>query len=267
MSDFTTTNLSLFLFTDNKSFSVKREDALQTQTDKIKFWSEQRLEINNPDYLLKSFQLTEIINESEKEKMYILRNIGMNQNDLIEIMNVDADKLKFTNNGSQKNYEIELQFVNENGFKRFLNSSVNLPVTSNHTVLPNWNDITNTELMILVDDGNDGTIDDTLHLENEVTGMGEDQGSLIPTEYRLEQNYPNPFNNSTVIRYAIPKEGLVTLKVYNVIGEEVTTIVTEIKQAGNYQVTFNSDKLTSGVYLYKLTSGGFTETKKMVLLK
>ena len=85
--------------------------------------------------------------------------------------------------------------------------------------------------------------------------------------YHMAQNYPNPFNNSTVIRYSIPNEGMVTLKVYSIIGEEVAKVVNETKQTGIYEVTFSSENLTSGVYLYKLTSGGFTETKKMILLK
>jgi hypothetical protein len=191
----------------------------------------------------------------------------MNQNDLFEMKSIDEDKLKITNTGSPKNYEVELQAVSENGFGRFLSRGVNLPATSNHTILPDWADITNTNLTILVDIGNDGTIDDTLNLENEVTGIGDDQGSLIPTEYRLEQNYPNPFNNSTVIKYSIPKERIVSLKIYNVIGEEIAVLVNETKQAGNYEVVFKTDKLTSGIYLYTLTSGSFVQTRKMILLK
>jgi hypothetical protein len=97
--------------------------------------------------------------------------------------------------------------------------------------------------------------------------LGIKQEIINPKDFLLSQNFPNPFNNSTVIRYSIPKEGLVTLKVYNMLGEKVTTLVNEQKEAGNYQATFNSDQLTSGVYLYKLTSGGFTQTKKMILLK
>jgi photosystem II stability/assembly factor-like uncharacterized protein len=89
----------------------------------------------------------------------------------------------------------------------------------------------------------------------------------LPSDYSLAQNYPNPFNPTTTVRYSIPKEGLVTLKVYNVIGEEVAGLVNEIKQAGNYNLTFDAVNLSSGVYLYKLQAGSFVETKKMVLLK
>ncbi len=90
---------------------------------------------------------------------------------------------------------------------------------------------------------------------------------LIPDEYRLEQNYPNPFNNSTVIKYSIPQEGLVTLKIYNAIGEEVATLVNEIKQTGNYASTLDAANLTSGIYFYRIQARDFIETKKMILLK
>jgi photosystem II stability/assembly factor-like uncharacterized protein len=88
-----------------------------------------------------------------------------------------------------------------------------------------------------------------------------------PTSFYLEQNYPNPFNNTTIIRYSIPKEGIVTIRIYNILGEEVTTLVNEQKEAGNYQATFNSDQFTSGVYFYQIKAGEFTQTKKMILLK
>jgi len=95
----------------------------------------------------------------------------------------------------------------------------------------------------------------------------DDREDNIPHEYKVEQNYPNPFNPSTTIRYSIPKEGLVTLKIYNTLGEEIQTLVNEIKQTGNYDITFDAENLSSGVYLYRLSAGNFTENKKMILLK
>ena len=89
----------------------------------------------------------------------------------------------------------------------------------------------------------------------------------LPTQFSLEQNYPNPFNPTTTIKFSIPNEGLVTLKIYNVIGEEVATLVKDIKKAGNYELIFGANNLSSGVYLYKLSAGSFVETKKMLLLK
>ncbi len=89
----------------------------------------------------------------------------------------------------------------------------------------------------------------------------------LPLEFALHQNFPNPFNNSTVINYSISQEGIVSLTVYNIIGEEVTELVNDLKQTGNYKVSFDATSLPSGIYFYKLQAGSFIETKKMVLLK
>ena len=102
-------------------------------------------------------------------------------------------------------------------------------------------------------------------LENLVTSTGEKV--LAPLEFALEQNYPNPFNPSTTIRYSIRENSLVTLKIYDILGNEVATLVREVKPAGIYSVNFNSGSLSSGIYFYKLNAGNFTETKKMIFLK
>jgi len=88
-----------------------------------------------------------------------------------------------------------------------------------------------------------------------------------PTNFFLSQNYPNPFNPTTTINYSVPKSGFVTIKVYDVLGREVTTLVIENKPIGNYSVQFNAAKLTSGVYYYRIQAGDFVQTKKLILLK
>jgi photosystem II stability/assembly factor-like uncharacterized protein len=85
--------------------------------------------------------------------------------------------------------------------------------------------------------------------------------------FELTNCYPNPFNPSTTIKYSIPKLSFVTIKIYDVLGSEVATLVNEEKPTGNYELTWNAANLSSGVYLYKLTSAGFVQTKKMILLK
>lgn len=93
------------------------------------------------------------------------------------------------------------------------------------------------------------------------------EDNSIPTEFKLDQNYPNPFNPSTTISYQLPATGFVTLKVYNVLGEEVAELVNENKPAGNYSVNFNATELASGMYIYKISAGNFIQTKKMILMK
>ncbi len=105
------------------------------------------------------------------------------------------------------------------------------------------------------------------------TGVSNDEETVH--QFSLEQNYPNPFNPSTKIKYNIPsviaseakQSQLVTLKVYDVLGNEVATLVNEEKAAGSYEVEYRADRLTSGIYFYKLQTGNFVETKKMLLLK
>lgn len=88
-----------------------------------------------------------------------------------------------------------------------------------------------------------------------------------PTDYSLMQNYPNPFNPTTTFSYSIPMNGFVTLKVYDILGIEVNELVNEVKEAGNYSVTFDASGLPSGIYFYTLTSGNYMATKKLILLK
>ncbi len=96
---------------------------------------------------------------------------------------------------------------------------------------------------------------------------GVEQEPSVPKVYSLDQNYPNPFNPSTTIKYELPKAGLVTLKVYDILGREVASLVNEKQAAGKYSVEFNADRLASGVYIYRIHAGDFVSVKKLMLLK
>jgi hypothetical protein len=113
---------------------------------------------------------------------------------------------------------------------------------------------------------------------NVITGIDKFVGSKTPSEFSLSQNYPNPFNPTTIINYEIPEqfegavtlggsEKSVTLKVFDVLGREVNTLVNKPRSAGKYSVSFDASNLSSGIYYYQLTLGEFIKTKKMVLLK
>jgi photosystem II stability/assembly factor-like uncharacterized protein len=95
----------------------------------------------------------------------------------------------------------------------------------------------------------------------------EGPSAFLPTDYLLMQNYPNPFNPSTTIEFALTYAGFVTLKVYNVLGEEVATLIAGDQAAGTFKATWNASGLPSGVYFYRLTAGEYVQTKKAVLMK
>jgi len=99
----------------------------------------------------------------------------------------------------------------------------------------------------------------------QITSVGENE--VLPSHFVLNQNYPNPFNPSTTISFSIPNEELISLKVFNSLGEEVAELIDETKPAGNYSVSFDASKLTSGIYFYKISAGTFTQTRKMILVK
>lgn len=103
-----------------------------------------------------------------------------------------------------------------------------------------------------------------------VTGIPvgvEDQKYYAPSEFVLEQNYPNPFNPSTTIRFEIPEDSRITLKIFNILGEEVRTLVDADLKAGQHEYQFNSTNLASGIYFFSIRTDSFTQTKKMVLIR
>jgi hypothetical protein len=114
--------------------------------------------------------------------------------------------------------------------------------------------------------GNDMFIDSICQRSSIVTSIGNNQNT-IPLLYNLSQNYPNPFNPATQIKYDLPKQGFVTLKIYDVLGREITKLVNEVKSPGSYIVDFDGTNLSSGVYFYKLEVNGFNEVKRMMLIK
>jgi hypothetical protein len=266
LNKFKSDTVGVYFFTDLHSFSYERSNAVQTQTDQLYF--DGGVAVANPDPQTKTVKLLNIINETTQEKVFILRSIGLAQNDSVKIENPDSNKLKFISNGSAKSYSVELNLAAATGLGRFVDSNIPLSANTSHTFVPNWADVTNTDLMVLVDVGNDGTIDDTLYLQNQATGVGDDHGSLLtPKSYNLAQNYPNPFNPVTTIRYQLPVNSQVTLKVFDVLGREVATLVDAVETLGYKSVNFYASGLSSGVYYYRLSAGVYVETKKLLLMK
>ena len=88
-----------------------------------------------------------------------------------------------------------------------------------------------------------------------------------PQQFELNQNYPNPFNPITRIEYSVPKSGYITLKVYNILGQEIASLYEGFQSSGNYTIAFNGSEFSSGVYLYQMKAHNFSDIKRMLLLK
>ena len=187
-----------------------------------------------------------------------------------------------------KNNQIVLQLSNKSSTESASNLEIKLIKNSKYLnfnqtekIIENINQGTETEAAFTFDvDYNIGNVEaDTIEFvitDNKSVYLTKQfilQYS-VPTEYKLEQNFPNPFNPTTKIRFSIPNVTLsevegsrVQLKIYDILGNEVTTLVNEQKEPGYYEVDFSASRYASGVYIYRLQSGSFVSTKKMMVLK
>ena len=166
-------------------------------------------------------------------------------------------------------YYLEFYLVDSNKIYKFGQTSVgNDPTVNSHAVL--ITDTTAKTANIDIPSGQAYLYANAGLVFKTVAGVS-DLNNSGPKEFSLSQNYPNPFNPSTVIKYSVPESGMVTLKVYDILGNTVTTLVNNYKSAGNYQAVFNADaagnSLASGIYLYRLVAGKEVITKKMMLVK
>ena len=105
-----------------------------------------------------------------------------------------------------------------------------------------------------------------VYRQSTITDVGNED-ETIPTVFKLEQNYPNPFNPSTVIKFGVPERSNVLIKIYDVLGGEVITLINEQMDAGWYNVDFNASGYSTGVYIYRMQAGKYINTKKMILLR
>lgn len=134
------------------------------------------------------------------------------------------------------------------------------------SVLSQWFGVSSAELNAVLSKGS-GVLNPSLPLIRPSMATSAEQPSALPTEYRLYANYPNPFNPSTTITYDLPNDANVTLKVYDMMGREVMTLVHEYQPAGRHQVQFHPNGLASGAYIYQLQAGSFTDRKRMLYVK
>jgi len=177
----------------------------------------------------------------------------------------NGETIKISNYGSSKQYDLALERASAHPDSANY-AKLSFGSKEAHTLaIQSWDSLSTTRVTLSVDRGMDGTIDTVITLRTP-TGVKEGE-NFVPKSYEMGQNYPNPFNSTTTIPYTIPQETNVVLKVYDVFGREIATVVNERRSAGTYRVQFDASHLPSGVYFYRLTAGGFSETKKMVLLK
>jgi hypothetical protein len=145
------------------------------------------------------------------------------------------------------------------------NGNVMASVSSDSLYLSAVNFVGFDTLLIMVADDSGAVAKDTFVVEvQEVTAL---EDLITPKKFALRQNYPNPFNPATMIRYQLAKNSKISLKIYDISGREITTLIDKNQPAGEYSVNFDARGLASGVYIYRLQAGSFEQTRKMMLLR
>ena len=264
LQNYADTTSACTVFADSIVYLFSRSDASPSQSDDLTIADGVR--VRNNDASLKLFHLGGILVHPDHEHVIALSDLTVAQNDSIHL-HADENGITIRNDGSLKTYKLNLRSVSPFADIAFGHANLTIPLNSSHIVLPVWDSLKTKAVRILVDLGNDGSIDDSLIVTNEVTGVNGSRALPIPKTFALYQNYPNPFNPTTTIRYDLPQASNVSLKVFNVLGQEVGTLVDEVKPPGEYSVTWNAGAMPSGVYYYRLFTGKFTEIKKLIVIK
>ena len=257
---------TLFL-TDSTLYEYQRFDPGTGETDMLGY-SSYGVTMSNPDQVSKSINFQTVLQEgASAEKVFSADNLALSSGDSIHIRESERSMLVIQNYGQNSTYNLTVSAASLAGRSVFQHNSIPLDQNSAHQIVPDWNDLENSPVRILIDYGNDGTLDDSIFINNQATGIENNYYEGIPGEYRLLQNYPNPFNPATTITFDLPEQSRVELTVYNILGQQVAVLVNELRKAGRHQAVFDASGLSSGIYFYRLSTDTYTETRKMLLIK
>ncbi|MBI5470735.1 MAG: T9SS type A sorting domain-containing protein [Ignavibacteriae bacterium] len=246
------------------SYNYRRSGALPFQTDNLNLSN--GLSVKNGDSVAKEINLKSSVSLDTLEMTFELTHVVSSSGDSLLIRGETGGDLIAENHGHQSSYDLSLILGSPIRAAAFRHPGISLDSNSSHRIVPSWSSSLIQPVKIFVDRGNNGTIDDTLTIDNTLD-VEEHSAQETPGRFNLSQNFPNPFNPTTEIRFQISEVSHATLRVFNLLGQEVATLVDEKLNAGSYQVQFKAKGLASGVYMYRLTAGTQSISKKLLLTK
>ncbi len=273
LSGFADSSLRLTAYLDSTVMAYFRNEVDSTQIDELQYGgNDSSVVVVNPDIVSHVYDLQVISIRPDSEVVVKIGQLTSEVGDSDRFSITSESGLRFDNYGESSVYSIRVEIAGPTVDTVFFHDSVTIGGNSSHVIVPDWRQ-NHDSLVIQVDSGIDGSIDDSLFLNNNViTDVDDERGEVLPYQFELSQNYPNPFNPVTTIAYSIPTRTHVKIDVFNVLGQKVRTLVDEAKQAGSYRIEWNGNDdsgkpVATGVYYYRFQAGEVVQTKKMLLIK
>ncbi|MBD3258736.1 T9SS type A sorting domain-containing protein, partial [candidate division GN15 bacterium] len=256
--------------TDVSAYAYERFDASAADTDQLGIDS--LLTAFNPGAASRTIQLDAAVHDSLSGKLIRISQVTMAPADSLSLGMDSAGTVTIDNPGTMKSVDILLWGTDATNGDQFAEAgSVMIEADARYTVGLDWVALGGGQQMDL-DRGRDGSVDEIVPL-NALTGIDDEfTGGNLPAGFELAQNYPNPFNPTTRIDFSLPARADVTLVVYNILGQQVRTLVDKDLAAGDYSIEWDGtgdrgEAVATGIYLYRLTAGDEQATRKMLLLK
>lgn len=257
----------LFVFSDSTVYACYRNSAASWQRDRFVY--DGGLTATTSDSGHDGIGLQGILIQPGGEKSFDVTGVSMNPSDSLRVQIQGGGALVLSSHGSPRGYNLQITNAASTGNTVFAHTGIPLPGNSTHRIEPVWDDLANQMVKILIDHGNRGSFDDSLLVQNQLTGAPLPPGGGTHTgTYWLGQNYPNPFNPSTVIEYRLAARQAVSLEIFNLLGQRVASLVEGVESQGPHRVVWTPGAtIASGVYFCRLRAGSFSSTRTMVLVR
>lgn len=238
-----------YIFTKDQIFYYERKNAKSAQTDRLFF--DGSLTAINTGEEARNIKLMLILEEEGEERIFKLQPFKLEADDSIKIVSPDNDHLILYNYGSTKQYGVELSNISHLGYARFVNDSIPIKANTSHIFNVNWTDIDESMIRIYVDEGIDVEYEDTLWIDQKISGFEENMNKQLLSKLDL-QLWPNPTKGNLKISYVLKKSGRISIKIYDSIGKEVLSPLKNIEQVpGKQTMEIDLSKFPAGIYYYR----------------
>lgn len=266
-SDREATQLSMIA--DNRIYTFRNLQPQANDRETIRF--QDGLSVINPDAADKRMELEVLAREPGLERQYIMQNLDLGTGDSVHVTLRDDLTIQILNMGRQKSYDLRVTQLPENERKRHMDvPGLTLHQNSRLLLQTGRNLFLSDSLRIFIDNNLDGVFNDSLFVIGVIStsaDAGLQQERELPREFGLMQNYPNPFNASTTIPFELPETAQIRLDLYNILGQRVATLEQGVFEAGRHTVILDGSRLSSGIYVYRLQAGSFSQSRTLLIVK